>query len=293
MPIVKVLVLDDDPGTTEIVGANVYFYSTIGVLQTSAVTNSSGIATVTLPVGSYDLYVFKVGYSTIQPQLVVVDNVLENSFQVNGHLKKLPEPQDPNLCRVSGNVITFTGQPAKSFELTFTQDPINIIVAKQQVLNRPIMVKSDNKGYFEFDLLRKVKYRADVQNYFGKDEIVVKTPDRPAVHVSDLLFPIPVSLDLSASTLALSVGSNIDTSVTYTINYSDGNTDLVGHEWYNIIVTSSNPSVIEVGRAAGHLAIAPIGVGTATISFTRRFPDEYLWLDTAAFESDTLVVTVT
>ncbi len=293
MPIVKVLVLDDNPGTTEIVGANVYFYSTIGVLQTSAVTDSDGIATVTLPAGTYDLYVFKIGYSTVQPQLVVVDAILENSFQVNGHLKKLPEPQDPTLCRVSGNVITFSGTPAKSFELTFTQDPKNIIVGKRQVFNRPIMVKSDNKGYFEFDLLRKVKYKADVQNYFGNEEIIVKTPDRPAVYVSDLLFPIPLSIDLSRATLALSVGGAVDTSVTYTVHYSDGNTDLVGHEWYNLIITSSNPSVVEVGGSFGRLAISPIGVGTATISFTRRFPDEYLWLDTAAFESDTLVVTVT
>lgn len=293
MPIVKVLVLDDDLGTTALAGVTVYFYSTIGVLQTSAVTGGNGIATVTLPSAAYDIYVFKIGYSTIQPQRIVVDPILENSFQVNGHLKKLPEPQDPTLCRVSGNVITFTGNPAKSFELTFTQDPKNIIVGKRQVFNRPIMVKSDNKGYFEFDLLRKVKYKADVQNYFGNDEIIIKTPDRPAVYVSDLLFPLPVSIGLSTATLALSVHDAVNTSVTYTVQYSDGNTDLTMHEWYNLVVTSSNPSVIEVGGSLGHLAISPIGVGTATISFTRRIPDEYLWLDTAAFVSDTLVVTVT
>jgi hypothetical protein len=84
-----------------------------------------------------------------------------------------------------------------------------------------------------------------------------------------------------------------NTTVSYVINYSDGNSYPEEHEWYHIIVTSSDPDVLEVGAGAGgKLALSPVGVGTATVSFTRTFSSEYVWLDTPAFASDTLVVTV-
>lgn len=293
MPIVKVVVINDDPGLTALSGATVYFYNTTGVLQTSAVTNNSGIATVTLPNATYDIYVFLESFSCLQPQrIVVADPPPNNDFQISGHLKTLPEAQDPKLCRVSGKIITFTGVPAKSVELTMVQVPKNIIVSKKLSFYRPVQIKSDNNGYFEFDLIRNVKYKIDYQNYDG-EELIAKAPNRPAVTVTDLLFPIPIFVDLSQTTLSLSQNSGINDSVTYIINYSDGNTDPTPHEWASIRINNSNSNVAQVSAFQGRLQISPITTGTSVITFSRIISDEYVWIDPPPFTSENLTITVT
>ncbi len=291
MPIVRVVVSDDDTGSTKLEGATVYFYNTTGVFQTSGVTDSDGIATVTLPDASYDIYIYLQSFALIQPQRIVIDSLLENSFSVTGHLRTLPEPMDTNLCRVSGFLVDVSVQPIRYVDLVFSQKVMNIVVTNFLGYNIPFTIKSDKNGYFEFDLIRGLKY--DVSYEMFDSYLEVKVAEIPAVHLHSLLFPIPAAITLSATTLTATAG-HPNTTITYDIIFTDYNHDVApGNRWSSVKAVSSNPSVASAEFTDGTLTVAPSSSGTATITFTRMFDPNYYWRNIPAFVSPSLVVTVT
>lgn len=289
MTLVRLTAQNDDLTHTKIGNLNIYFYNTNSVFQTSGITDNAGLAQFNLPDGTYDLLFYKTGVTVTQPQRIVVDANLQNNFLITGHTKTAPESLDPLLCRISGYINGIDNKPLKDISVNIGQIPLNIINTGRHVFNSPVEFTSDADGYFEFDLLRNVKYEAHLDNY--PYALPVKTANTPAVNLSDLLFPIPVSLSLSSTVASLALGST-NTSITYSVMYSDYNLGLLENEWSSVQIDYTVPGIAKVSATDTNLFITPIASGVTVASFSRVFSTRYQWINPQSFVAPTLTITV-
>jgi hypothetical protein len=300
MPPVLIRLLSDAVSPARIPGVIVEFYNTSAVFQTSGTTDVNGEVQVTLPDGSYDLMFFKAGVSILpkQPQRIVVDTLLTNHFEVTGHIRIAPESTDPLKCTISGYFKGVGGGPVVQ-RLIF--EPVNVLTVRSGNVVAPysrIEYTSDESGYFEVELLRNTKYNAYFvfpQDLFqtqpGKLDVV--TPNAPAVALDNFLFPLPIHLDFSANTLSIPVGLPDNTTITFELGCSDGNSRTVtSTPWANIVVSNTNDQVVEASLIAGTLCLRGIAPGTATISTTRVIPSNALIDPLPDYTSESVVVTV-
>lgn len=299
---VKIRLLTDDPTPTRIQGVVVDFYDTGAVFQTSGTTDTNGEVQVSLPDGTYDLRFFKTGVSILpsQPQRIVVDSLLSNIFEVTGHVRTMPESIDPTKCTVSG-IIKGTGGNKAVHRLIFELVK-ELTVQGGQVVAPYSRVEytSDENGYFEFELLRNTKYTAYYvfpQDLFSRQpgQLDVITPNGSAVDLADFLYPLPVNMVFSASTLSLVAGGPIDTSVSATLTFSDGSVRTTyGTPWAGISVTIDDNTIVTVSLTDdGKLSLKPLQAGTATITTVRDIPSTVFFDPLPGYTSSTIVVTVT
>jgi hypothetical protein len=282
-----------------------------GDFVTSATTNSSGEAVFDLPDDDYDLYFFKRNVSLLnsQPQRITVDSgdpdTPPNTFLVLAHETVMPESTDPLRCRISGTVLGGNGLPTKELQLTFGMCPEVAVLGGNVIAPQPtINARSDDEGYFEFDLLRGMRYRGffpQLEKLFDREppEVRCIIPDLPALALQDLLFPVPVDAAFSVATLSLTAGAlPPDESVEATITYSDGSVNQDGIRptppWFtSISAVSSNDAVVTVEFQVDKLVITPVAAGTADITIVRTISPTYITYDpTPAFVTDVLTVTV-
>jgi hypothetical protein len=302
MPNVTIRLQDDSVSNPRIEDVAVEFYDTDGVFQTSGTTDEDGEVTVSLPVDFYDVMFFMQGLTILpsQPQRIEVLSPGPNIFLVTGHIRALPESSNPLKTKVSGfllgGALTATRtrvmiSPAKDLLIVGT----NVILPESRV-----EFSSSDAGYFEFELVRGLKYVAIFRDMDEFMDVVPPTfslivPDAPGIALDTLFFPLPVSLEHDDDTLSLIAGAEDDVSIGYFITYSDGSeTDnrpsMV--PWSSLQATSSDETVATVVLEDGHLRIDPIAPGTTTISTIRHFNDAVLWTDPPAFVTTEVVVTV-
>lgn len=303
MPPVTIRVISDDPSPVPIESIVVEFYnSTTAVFQTSGATSSIGEVTVTLPDGSYDVLLYKVGVIILpkQPQLITVNSLLSNVFEIIGHPRIRPESIDPLRCTVSGFVLGVDGKQAKH-RLIF--EPVKALTVLSHMLIAPYSrreVASNENGYFEFELLRNVKYSAYFvfpQNLFGaqpgKLDIIV--PDSPSIELDALLFPIPVNLTFSVSTITLTANGPLDDTTEVELLYSDASVrESMSSPWAYVSVTNTDGDIVEASIAdAKVLRLKPINPGSVTISTVRTISDRASFDPLPAYVTQSVVVTVT
>lgn len=302
MPLVTILVLTDDSSPAPIEGVVVEFYDAVSaVFQTSGLTSSSGEVVVTLPDGSYDVLFYKVGVtiSPKQPQRIAVDSVLTNVFAITGHPRTRPESIDPLRCTVSGSVLGVDGKQAKH-RLVF--EPVKTVTILSRMIIAPYSrreVASNEDGYFEFELLRNTKYSAyfvfpqDLFGQPGKLDVVV--PNDPSVALDVLLFPVPVNLTFSSTSIALVAGSPSNETIVVTLTYSDNSVrESMSSPWANVVVRNTNADVVEASIAdAKKLVLKPLTPGMATITTERTFSDRALFDPVPDYVTQSVVVTVT
>ena len=300
-PIVNVNVQSDDPSPVGIAGVVVQVHNTSFVFQTSATTDSDGNISVTLPDGTYELYFYKPGVSILpgQPQQIVVDHTLSNSFQVTAHVKADPESTDPRRCTISGYILGVDGK-ATVTRLIF--EPVRELTVLSGNIIAPdyrIEISSDDSGYFEFELLRHTNYYGyflSPQDIFGQQpgKLCIFVPDAPAINLSNLLFPVPISLSLSATTITIAANGGINDTITVSAAFTDGNTrDVIGTAWAGVDVTISDNRIVDAAIQGDTLTLTPHTAGTATITFTREIPSSVFFDPLPDFTSDTLTITVT
>lgn len=299
MPITTISLQTDEVVPAPVQGATVEFYNTSGAFQTSGVTGSDGSVTVTLPAASYDILMFKVGMTVLpkQPQrIAVLTQVPPNAFRVTVHIRSLPESTTPGLCRVSGYFIDSHGRPQKGVKMTL--GPLKEVVDIFQRIVDPdhlVDVTTDENGYLEFDLLRKIQYEA----YFpyktmwkgvSPGQLVLTVPDAASVLLDYLLFPVPARVEFSTSTVNTTVGGRDDTS-TIDITYTDGNHRQIALLWGTYQLVISDASIFNYEVAGDKLIIIGLAPGTATLTVTRTLGDAH-WDPEPPFEADVLTVVV-
>jgi hypothetical protein len=300
MPVTTIRMLSDDTIPIAIPGVVVEFYSTAGAFITSGTSDSAGEVTVTLPAAFYDILMFKIGISVLpkQPQRIqVLTQVPPNVFEVTAHIRVLPETNDLTLCRVSGYVINSHGKPQKGVKISLGPTLELVDVSTRLVdPDHQVDVTSDDKGYFEFDLLRKVTYEGYIlykDDWMGQTPgtLVILAPDRPSVPLEYLLFPIPQAVDFSAPTLSVPINT-IDDSITIIVTFTDGNVRQLPLQWGGYNLTISDADIFDFEVAGDKLVITGKTAGTATLTAERTLPVTSLWLPEPSFASDTLTVTV-
>ncbi len=303
MTTVTVRVLSDEPVPSLVEGVVVEFYDAVSaVFQTNGVTDVDGEVIVSLPDGSYDVLLYKVGLSILpkQPQRISVDSLqVSNTFEVTGHLRTKPESIDPLRCTVSGFIIGVDGKQAKH-RLIF--EPVKTITVLSDMVIAPYSrreVASNEDGYFEFELLRNTKYTAYFvfpQGLFGTEpgKLDIITPDQPSVGLDVLLFPVPVNLTFSVPTISLVAGGPRDESVEVELTFTDGSVrETLGSPWAGIRLTNTNADVVQASIDATKLCLIPITPGTATITTIRTMNDRAFFDPLQEYTTDTVVVTVT
>jgi hypothetical protein len=290
MALTTITIQNDNPSHTKIANVNVSLYTPSAVFVTSSTTDINGLITLNIPDGTYDCLFFKQGATFTQPQRIIIDSLVTNNFLITGHIKVMPESLDNTLCRVSGYINGVDGKPVADLDVRFNPLPLNMIVNSNLIFNDPIQATSDKKGYFEFDLLRGINYEASVEGYLYP--LISKTANVPAVKVSDLLFPIPANISLSLSTLNTALSGGNNSSVSYTVTYTDFNTGKLANDWSSVEVNYSVNDIVKIGATDTNLVVTPLRTGTTVVTFVRVIKDLYIWVNPPVFTAQSLTINV-
>ena len=295
-------VLNDLLPAGRVAGVLVQLYEADGTYVTEGTTDIQGEADFLLPEEPYDVYLYKPGISVLprQPQRIVVDHTaLSNIFGITVHVTTLPETTNPNLCRVTGSLIGPGGSPTRDVKLAIMPTPQVLVVGGQAVSPQSqLFQQPDTRFKFDFTLLRKVDYDAYFVLQSGVQmtepgRLYLKVPDAPAVDINNLLFPLPVAAEFSEDTLALPVSAIPDTSVALEVTYSDGSIRTQPPTWGGVILSVSDPDVLDVELVVDKLSIKAKQAGVATITAERVLGPGALWLPTVPdFTTGSVVVTV-
>jgi len=290
MTIVNLIVKDDDVFSTPLVGVTVGVYDINSVFITQGTTNSSGQVSFSLTDPQYRVYLYKQGFSIVQPWLLNVDlSKISVTFSLTGHLRKLPETLNPRLIRVSGYLVDFSGRPRKNLTLKLHKEA-QVNVDELIVENTPVTYTSDDKGYFEFDLYRTLKFCSIYLT--ERDLYNIEIPDRAAINLPDLLFPVPVLLTITSPiNLTLSGGS---ITVPYTATFSDYSTDrCFKSDWGQIKIVTTPSDILSICIGKNELTITPLQTGTTTVTFVRELLQDFTWIGAPSFISPTLAINIT
>jgi len=311
MTLTTVILESDDIVPVLINGLIVRVFSTLGVFVTSGTTDSGGEVIFDLPDADYDLLFFKAGVSILagMPLRITVSaadlDTPPNTFLVLSHITSLPESPDPLLCRISGFIRGADGGMTKDIRLSLGTTPeiavlSGIVISPQHIID----IRPDSTGYYEFDLLRKMKYRVyfpQLITLFNVEPAMVLgiTPNLPSLPLTDFLFPVPISAVFGALTLAIALTSEPDSSISCTITYSDGSINDNGIRqtppfFTSVQALSDNDNVATAAFSVDKLIISPKGIGTCNVVVTREISTTLIIYDPLpAFATQTLVVTVT
>ncbi len=295
---VTITIQSDDPSPVPVPGVVVQFFTTLGIFVTQGTTDSSGQVTALLAEATYNLLFYKQGVSILpkQPQqIVVIPSPGSNSFTVTGHVSTLPESPDPLRCRISGTLLGVDGMPVQDLRISFRPIPDLTVVGGNMVsVQSQIEEKSTSQGYFQFDLLRGLPYMAYLR---GVDKfpllgiepasLLVIGPPLPSMSLVNLLFPLPVLVDFSQSSISIPLADGPDGSSTLgTIHYSDGSSSGTAPSsrtqpppFAALDYVYSDPTLFTIILSNGSTQVTPLKVGTGTVTLTRKLPQAVFWPD--------------
>ncbi len=224
---VRAQVLTDDIVPVAVEGAVVRVFDELGTtFITQATTDVDGWADFTLdaddPPLVYQLRFFVVGGSFTSPQMIEAYSPAAssptgtNDFAISAHMRTLPEAEDSRLCRVSGTVLGADGKPRAGVDVHFIHLFEPVVATPDVVLSERTVARSKRDGSFVIDLWRGSCYHATVESHENiQREVTV--PDRAAVNLGDLLFPVVVEVTWDpAPPWILAVGDVLDITPTVT-----------------------------------------------------------------------------
>lgn len=301
MPPVTIRVQNDLPIPTRVSGILVEFYDQSAVFQTSGTTDGDGEVQVSLPDDTYDVFLYKTGVTFLpkQPQQIVVDSLLSNVFLVSCHERTLPESSDPLKCRITGTAVGVGGEQTRA-RIVFAPHKSLIVLSGGNVVwpEGRLEVACNDRGYFDFELLRGQKYQAYI---LYADPILgsptpgfeVEVPDQAGAALDVFLFPLPVSLSFSEASVSIALVDGADDSVDATVMYSNGIENQKSVLWASVVVENTDNTVVEAAIVDGKLLLTPLSPGTATITTVRSLKDSVFRGNPPDYTSDSILVTVT
>ncbi len=289
MTIVNVLVKNDDVLNSPVVGAVVGVYDMSSFFVTQGTTDSSGLVSFSLIDPQYRIYIYKHGFSIAQPWLLEVDlTKISVTYELIGHERELPESLDPKTIRVSGFINNSSNISKKNMSLQLFH--LKTLVSGEDVVSStPVTYYSNDKGYFEFDLLRNVKYKFGYlteQNLYN-----MQTPDRSAILLPHFIFPVPVLVDTETTINVPLNGGPV--SVPFTCTFSDYSTNRgLRGDWGWVVPHATPENIMSYGFSKTEMTITPLEIGTTTVTFTREFWRHFQWNDPPPFVSPTVTINV-
>lgn len=208
----------------------VQIYDELGTtFVTQATTGPSGDVTFILPGTpdpgtTYQLCFFKAGviFDPATYLIQVLEPVVApqtNVFDVVGVIATLPQPVNPDYCRISGVLTDVSGvgiagrsirilpgqsytDPQANLGHHFTSDPT---IINGNIAIAPTTVRTDSKGYVDFELPRGGMYYLHISGAANPITIVEPflVPDISACRLHDLLFPYIASVTYTPSSVSI------------------------------------------------------------------------------------------
>jgi len=269
---VNVLVEDRKPPHNPVQGVLVRVYSVDGKkFFTQSETGVDGKAGFLLYTQEYSFRFFKFQVSFRQPQLFTVLEgaggvPLLNEFGIQAEIVEPPIANDPRLCRASGYFRDITGAPHRNLDIIFIGEFAPILLEGSGVLSERRMVKTDENGYVQVDLIRCANYSVTIE---GMEDRIrsVSVPDAPSVNLPDLLFPVVASVSFSPlGPYNLRVGETL--SLTPTVATSSG-VPLTGTASSDVGWSMSDDTVVSLSVGQEVLELTVLKAGTSQLLATR------------------------
>lgn len=232
-----------------------------------ATTDVHGHAALLLPSGiTYQsrFYKFQVGFTN--PQLFTVQSAPAiNSFDIAANLLTPPVPLDARLCTAFGFFRDTTGAVQSGVDIHFIAKFDPVWLEGAAVLKERIIVRSDEKGYVQVNLIRNGQYDVTIQ---GEEDVVrcISVPDAPNVNLPDLLFPIISSVVLTPpGPFTVQIGH--DVTVDFVIFSSDGVNR--GRAHGEVIYAVDDTTVLSWNFSVGGLVLIGLAPGTTFLRISR------------------------
>jgi hypothetical protein len=265
-------VRDSTPFSAPVAGATVKVLSADGKLVYGQITTDLlGHAGFLLPSGipfQARFYKFQVGFTNPQLFTVLPSPLLpgqSNVFDVAAVLITPPVPTDPRLCTAYGFFRDPTGAPQEGVDIHFIAKFDPVWLEGAAVLKERVIVRTDERGYAQVNLIRNGQYDVTVQ---GEEDVVraISVPDYPNVNLPDLLFPIVSKVVLTPSgPYSLRVGEELALGLEV---FSSAGASL-GVGTGDIMLSTSDGSVLNYTISPTGLTLLGVGSGTAQINIVR------------------------
>ncbi len=269
---VRVAFLRDELTATLVDGVSVRVFDTLGNLITMARSGvlEAGTAQFDIegsPEGTtYQLRCFHAG-TAIAPKniLVVSPPATSNDFVVMVETFMLEPATDPRMCRCSGQILAPNGKPKRNADLTFWPKYGAFVAHPSAALSGRFMAKTDDQGMVSVDLFRYGMYQVTI----GGPEAVtrdIQVPDRSAVLLSHLLFPVVVAVAyLPDPPYAIPVGNTLElVPRVLATDYRD-----LGPGYEDVRYDTADPSIASVQIMGDRILVRGNSPGTTTLRATR------------------------
>ncbi len=268
--LVTIICTDDDPAKTPVPGVVVrVFDSTGAVFFMQGVTDADGKANFNMlaPV-SYQVRLFKPKYSVAATQNI---NVLSmpvapdtNEFVTRGHVFKPPEAVHQRLCRCSGFFLRPNGAPAPNHDIHFIAKFDPLLFEGDAMLTERVHGRTDERGYFETDLVRCGKYDVTVEGFEDRLRCVV-VPDYPSANLPDLLFPVVERVEFDPpGPYSIGIGVAQQIELTPTVWASSG-LELAGTALQDVLWRAADPSVLGIEATPTKLILRGLAAGATEL----------------------------
>lgn len=265
---VDIYLLDTSPQQNPISGVVCKVYSQDGkMVFTQVTTDDAGHVGFLLPDSTtYQVRFYKFGVSFQNPWYVQIQAApAVNSFTVSADLVSPPVPSDARLCTAYGFFRGPDGSAAQYLSIHFIPKFKPLILDGSALLVERAIVRTDENGYVELNLIRGGQYDVTIQ---GLEDMLrcVNVPDAPNWNIADLLFPV-VSLITFDPPPPYAISRDQQIQITPTVYTSDGNVDTRGT--YDVAWSVDNPQVLGLSVAGGVITLLGIAAGSANILAVR------------------------
>jgi len=300
---VEITVQDDQVVPALVDGVVVRVFDSTGTTFITEGTSGAvdpGTVQVTLngdnPAIQYQLRFYINGGAIVSPQYILVYSPAAaapapgtNNFTVTASMFALPTAPNSRLCRISGYIWGPDGRARAGIDVAFIPCFSPLVVDGIGVLGERVNIKSDKRGYFQIDLLRKGMYLATVESHENVTRTVV-VPDRSSINIMYLLFPIIVDItfNLFSPTIGVVVGGIV--TLTPVITATDYRT-LLGTAPEDLFYSVDDPSIASVVVGQNTIVINGISAGTTSLRVTRK-DRSIVYIPDPAFNGAVTTITV-
>lgn len=269
-----IFITDDDPAKTPVEGVVVRIFDSTGTtFITQGTSDSAGKVLLNLlaPV-TYQARIFKPKFSLYPVQSF---NVLEapvaplkNEFNIVGHVYKPPEAVNPRLCRCSGFFLKPNGAPAPNHDIQFIAKFDPLLFEGDAMLKERVSGRTDERGYFEIDLVRFGLYDVTVEGF--EDQLrCITVPDYPSSNLPDLLFPVVDRVELDPpGPYAIGIGQANQLELTPSVWDSSGR-KLPGTALVDVLWRVSDAAVAAIEATPEKLVLRGLAPGAAQLQALR------------------------
>lgn len=276
---VRILVQDDEVVPSPVDDVVVRVYDETGTTLITSATSGAvedGIAEFTLDgdtvPASYQLRFYINGGTIVSPRLIEVYSPASlaptgaNNFRVDATMFVLPQATDPMLCRCSGYVRGPDGRPKKGIDIHMIPVFNPLIAAGAAVLGERVAIRTDKAGYVSVDLFRSGEYEATIESQENTQRYI-GVPDRAAVNIGDLMFPVVAAIEYTPDPISVSAGSSLDVYPEVT---TSSFLTLTGSGAEDVIYTVDDQTVASIQVLSDRIVIYGIVAGTTTLRAVRR-----------------------